>query len=308
MPMLENLAIRLIPTALFVTAALVVFGILRLATVIHRRYVEDPFPTGGLIREPAYTERRQQRALEVDIFWHAVAVPTLLLAWHYAFVRGISGNESANLTDLVMIFAAGVATLAYFIQHLVRRINEKRHLALQTAAEIATGQSINQLMRRGYWVFHDLNLGGQRFQHLIVGPSGVFVVESKAHRVPRKYATSRADRAEANFDGKQLIYPDWTDADPIQAVLKQSQMIGKWLTGRIGEAVAPQPVLALPGWYVQSSDWKRVIVCDPSNPALIIKASKQARLDPTAIRGILENLKKQTRDSTLQIPAPRVPQ
>jgi hypothetical protein len=306
--MLESLAIRLIPTALFVTAALVVFGILRLATVVHRRYGEDSFPTGGLIREPAYTKRRQQRALEVDIFWHSVAVPTLLLAWHYAFVRGLSGNESANLTDLAMIFAAGVATLAYFIQHLVRRINEKRHLALQTAAEIATGQSINQLMRRGYWVFHDVNLGGQRFQHLIVGPGGVFVVESRAHRVPRKYAKSGTDRAEANFDGKQLNYPDWTDADPIQAVLKQSQMLGKWLTGKIGEAVAPQPVLALPGWYVQSSDWKRVIVCDPSNPALIIKASKQARLDPTAIRGILENLKQQTRDSTLQIPAPRVPQ
>ncbi|MDH3714263.1 MAG: NERD domain-containing protein [Gammaproteobacteria bacterium] len=306
--MMETLATKLIPTALFVAAALLVFAILRLTNYIHRRYGGDPFPTDGLIREPAYTKRRRQRALEVDIFWHAVAVPTLLLAWNYSFMRGLSGGQIVDFSGYVLIAAAGGATLAYFIQHLVRLISEKRHLVLQTSAEVATGQSINQLMRRGYWVFHDVVLGKQQIQHLIIGSTGVFVVASKAHRVPRKLVRSKTDRAEANFDGEQLTYPDWVDTDPIQAVLRQSQMLGKWLSGKIGEAVTPQPVLALPGWYVQSSDWKRVIVCDPSNPTLIIKASRQTRLDSTAIRGILENLKKQTRDSALQIPAPQVPQ
>ena len=306
--MMENLATRLLPTAVFVVAALLAFGILRLANGIHRRYGREPFPTDGLIREPAYTKRRRLRILEIDVFWHAIAVPTLILAWYYAYTSGFAGDQTAALTDLTVMFAAGVAALAYFVQHLIRVVNEKRNLALETSAEVATGQSINQLMRRGYWVFHDVLLGGQRIQHLIIGAAGVFVVESKAHRVPRKYARSDTARAQVTFDGRQLTYPDRVDTDPIQAVLRQSRMIGQWLTGKIGEVVAPQPVLALPGWYVQSADWKRVIVCNPTNPAMIIKASTQSRLDATAIREILVNLKQQARDSTLQIPAPRVPQ
>jgi len=304
---MQEIALRLIPTALFVVAALVVFAGLRLAAYLHRRYAQDPFPSDGLMREPAHSKQRRQRALDAAIFWHAVAVPTLLFAWYYAFVGGPAANQQAQLTDFIVIAAAGVAGLGYFIQHLVRLIKERQRLALQTSAEVATGQSINQLMRRGYWVFHDVMLGQHRFQHLIIGPAGVFVVESKAHRRSRR-ATRASARPEAKFDGAQLHYPDWVDSDPIQSVIAQARMIGKWLSGKIGEAVAPQPVLALPGWYVQTSDWKRVVVCNPDNPSLIVNAAKQERLDATAIRAIVQNLKKQTGDTTLQLPASRVPE
>lgn len=306
--MLENVAVKLLPTAVFVVVALMMFAFLKLANVVHRRYGKAPFSADGLIREPAYTKRRRQRALEIDIFWHAIAVPTLVFAWYFASTVRIDNQPRSDLTDFILIFAAGLVALAYFIQRLVRLITEKRHLVVATSAEVATGQYINQLMRYGYWVFHDVSLAGQQLQHLIVGPAGVFVVESKAHRVPRKYLKPDAERAQVNFDGAQLVYPDWTDTDPIQAVLRQSQIIGKWLSSKISDTVTPQPVLALPGWYVQSSDWKRVIACNPSNPAIIVKGSNQARLDATTVREILLSLKQATRDKLLQIPASKVPQ
>jgi len=306
--MMETLATALYPTAYFVVATLMVLVVLKLANDVHRRIGGDVFPSDGLIREPAYTKRRRQRALEVDIFWHAVAVPTLLLAWHYAFLLVVGNPQTVNLAGIVAIVAAGVAALGYLARQLVRQVGEKRRLVLQTSAEVATGQAINQLMRRGYWVFHDLALGKHRIQHLIIGPAGIFVLETKAHRVPRKYRKANAERAEAKFDGVRLIYPDGMDTDPLRGVTSQSRTIGKWLSGKIDEVVAPQPVLALPGWYVHSSDWKNAIVCNPGNPTIIINASKQTRLDSTALRSVLENLKKQTRDTTYPIPAPQVPQ
>jgi hypothetical protein len=240
--MMEILATRLFPTALFVVAALLIFGALRLANALHRRH-GDPFPMGPLTREPAHSKRRRQRALEVDIFWHAIAVPTLLFAWYYALTQSLSANGYGNLTDLIVIVAAGIVAMAYFIQHLVRLVKAERRLALQTSAEVATGQFINQLMRRGYWVFHDIILGERRIQHLIIGPTGVFVVESKAHRVPRKYRKSNTERAEAQFDGSQVIYPDWVDTDPIQAVMIRASGVGKWMTVKSGEPIVPQPVI-----------------------------------------------------------------
>jgi hypothetical protein len=46
--------------------------------------------------------------------------------------------------------------------------------------ELATAQELNQLMRHGYYVFHDLQAENFNIDHIVIGPAGVFAVETKS--------------------------------------------------------------------------------------------------------------------------------
>ena len=58
-----------------------------------------------------------------------------------------------------------------------------RTLKLGYEAEAAAAEELNRLMRHGYWVFHDVP-GDKAFNidHVVVGPNGVFGVETKGAR------------------------------------------------------------------------------------------------------------------------------
>jgi hypothetical protein len=137
-------------------------------------------PATGSLGHPgrsALTQYRRRRAAE----W---AAWTRSLTWRAPLVMaaGLAAGALAAQTGLP---AAGLTSLA--VAALVgwrlrfRPSNQARAWQRGAAGERHTARLLDRLGREGYVVFHDLAMPNSpaNLDHLVLGPSGVFVIDSK---------------------------------------------------------------------------------------------------------------------------------
>lgn len=274
------------PAFQFIGLSLGLFFFIQLATWLSRYRHKHNYKDPGMLREPAHSLRIRLRQRLQLFFWYAFFVPILVVSWYYIFF--ISPIRLSGVAEdfLFTVSVAGLA-IGYFAQRVLVLYTQIWRLRRIINAQTICGQSLNQLMRQGYWVLHDFPLQGGKsiVQHLVVGPAGIFVVETK-DRMPH----AGRKKLAVKFDGKTIHYPGWRDTNPVQRVMSQTAWLNKWLSKQLGEVVGAQMVLALPGWNVQTADWKQAIVCNPRTPKLIINATNQKRLDVTSIREVMAQL------------------
>jgi hypothetical protein len=76
------------------------------------------------------------------------------------------------------------------------------HWALGAEAECAIGELLNELRREGFIVMHDVEQAYEgNIDHIVSGPTGVFMIESKARRYPDD-ALKKARRQAAKLHDK----------------------------------------------------------------------------------------------------------
>ena len=133
------------------------------------------------------------------------------------------------------------------------------HFGLRGEQAVAEKLADPRLAVAGYRIFHDLpaETGEGRkkrrwnVDHVIVGPGGVFVLETKT-RLRRK-ATRNQEEDMVLFDGKRLQYP-WCFDDK---GARQAEANARWVRGLIAkfgpDDLIVRPVVVMPGWYVKSS-------------------------------------------------------
>jgi hypothetical protein len=125
------------------------------------------------------------------------------------------------------------------------------------------------LVPLGCRVFHDLPFDGFNVDHLVISPSGVFVVETKTYSKPINPRTGKADY-KITYDGKRLAFPRKTS---LGNELGQTEFITKkvaeWLSGETGRAVPSRGVLLFPGWFVEVTGNSSLVVANP-NPKFLI--------------------------------------
>ncbi|OQX27409.1 MAG: hypothetical protein BWK80_05445 [Desulfobacteraceae bacterium IS3] len=139
--------------------------------------------------------------------------------------------------------------IAYCIKRFFEYYNKRKKLRLGYDGEVAVGQELNQLMRNGYYVYHDFPANGFNIDHIVIGPAGVFAVETKGRR---KSLTGNA-KAEARvvYDGESLKFPKWTETRPLEQAKNQAEWLARFLAKAVGDHVEVMPVLFLPGWFVE---------------------------------------------------------
>lgn len=116
------------------------------------------------------------------------------------------------------------------------------------AAELATAHGLQSLIPEGLLVFHDLPADGFNIDHVVVGKSVVFAIETKSRKKP---ATTGKASARVRYDGKTLRFPEHVETKPLEQAAHQARWLAEFLTGATGNPVRVIPVLALPGWYVE---------------------------------------------------------
>lgn len=158
-------------------------------------------------------------------------------------------------------FVFTLACVAYLISigyrsyRAYRLIRERRDYRLGLAGERAVADALEELKACGYHVFHDVPAQGAQnpfnLDHVVVGPTGVFAIETKARR--KHAAKDGGDDHKVGFDGDALKWPNGRDPDPV----KQARWNAKWLESlihqRLGRAIAVTPLLAIPGWYTDET-------------------------------------------------------
>jgi hypothetical protein len=175
----------------------------------------------------------------------------------------------------------------------IRRVDQMR---LGYEGELAVGQELNQLVSAGYRVYHDFPADGFNVDHVIIGPTGVFAVETKARR---KLVTGdgRAD-AQVDYTGQILRFPSWADRKTLDQAHRQAQWLSHWLSSAVGESVPVRASVALPGWYVTQTGRGDVLVFNGKRPDTVFPKVRGARLSPEMIQRIAHQVEAKCRDVT----------
>lgn len=247
-----------------------------------------------LLRSPGESLQRRLESLSdnlADAMVFATALPAITLA---VGIGGVPGRSLNSLTAAILgTFALTI--FAFFLARLIRTADEMRKCRLGLLGERAAGEEINQLMRHGCHVFHDVPMEPYgNIDHVIVAPSGVFAVETKTCR--KRKAKDGKREHEVVFDGKALEFPQWRDTASLEQARQQADRLRVMLTKAVGEAVPVVPVLTLPGWFVTSRVNVELKVVNPKQIGTVVLNRRGEKLAPELIERIAYQLERECRD------------
>lgn len=161
---------------------------------------------------------------------------------------------------LPILSALTVASLIWHLATVIFALIKRSQQIAHYHGERIVGEHLKLLIIEGYRVFHDLQFDSFNIDHAVVGPGGVFAIETLV-RQPRK-----ADGASPSvgYDGEYL---KWYKCKPhdeaITRAFERSQALQGWLTGRIPQPLPVIPLLVIPGWKIDGERKGKVNVVNP---------------------------------------------
>lgn len=259
-----------------------------------RRGKRSPL-TGELLRSPGESLRAQIDDLNFDInglLLLPVLLPLALYAYFITLVHFTKGKISSSVLYLFVIILACV--LAFLIWKVSKAFSRRNDLRLGLDAEMAVGQELNQLMRQGCAVYHDFPADNFNIDHIVIGPNGVFAVETKGRAKP----TEKGDKKNWSvvFDGQTLQFPNWTEREYLPQARRQAEWLTKWLSSAVGESVNVRPVLVMPGWWIDQKKPSDVILFNGKNPISWAGTKAKNPLSDAMIQRIAHQIEQKCRD------------
>lgn len=165
----------------------------------------------------------------------------------------------------------------YTLPKIIKIKKQLKSLRLGRDGEKAVGQYLEGLRVSGAKVFHDIQ--GQNFNldHVVIAPSGIYVIETKT------YSKREKGRPVIVFNGKSLRLNNLPENDkPIIQVTAAASWLKSMLKESTGKQFETKPVVVFPGWFVEpTSEAKNsdVWVLNPKALPTFISNSKNSLSD-----------------------------
>lgn len=206
------------------------------------------------------------------------AMENLLVLMCSGAVFGLTVAVSKVGDRLMLAGMGGLIVLgitAVTAPRILRSLRNYWKYQLGFRGERLVGQELDQLLSKGYRVFHDIPFEGFNVDHVAVGAAGVFVVETKARR-KWKVKDLKHPAHMVRYDGNSLTWPSGrADRFGLEQTERNAHTVSEWLSKATGEGVLCQPILTLPGWWVE----RRLV----QRPQVIVLSSKKLhRYFPTS--------------------------
>jgi hypothetical protein len=252
-----------------------------------------------LRRGPGESLRRKIAKMDEDmpIQMSLVSFCPLIAGW----LLLLTINKFGLVASYVAVALAGVILLlgmAGICIWTLRHFKKRRNYLLGYLGERAVAEELEPLMRDGYHVFHDVPSekveGSFNLDHVVVGPTGLFAIETKTRRKGR--AREGFEEHKVFYDGRQLIWPWAEDIHGLKQAQNEAEWLTKWVKQMTGIAIAAKPVLALPGWWVETRALGPVSVQNAKNLSSHIRAKGLRLLDDAQIDLIARQLDVRCRD------------
>jgi hypothetical protein len=190
-----------------------------------------------------------------DLFMWLVVPPALV-------ATSTINLPSSSWIFLVLLILLSMVFTVIVGSKLLRIIRQRGDYRLGFDGERYVGEELNGLLAKGFQVYHDVPFDGFNVDHVLVGPPGVFSVETKTRRKPIGEAGNEKHRGE--FDGARLRWPWGTDTDDLEQAARNAQTLAQWLSGAVADRVLVTAILTLPGWMVdRKTACKSVQVLNP---------------------------------------------
>lgn len=283
----------LLALALYLAAYGLCLGGLWLWRVNRRR--ERPPAAPVLLRGPGESLRWRLQRLDDALLLHAFGAAFLPMG---VFVGGLmlALQLPADERGAVMLgaFVLFLVTLGFCGRWMLQKFTLRRDTHLGLLGEKIVAEALAPLAMEGCRIFHDVPAGPFNLDHVIVGPTGVFALETKTRRAGRARPGRRFD--EIVFDGHQLIFPWGEDTFGLDQAMHRAAWLATWLRDAAGEPLTPVPVLVFPGWNVTTTAaGAEVQVLAPSAiPGLV--RNRPVTVQPAQIEHIARQLEVRCRD------------
>jgi len=105
---------------------------------------------------------------------------------------------------------------------------------------------------------------------VLVGPTGVFVVETKTKRKPLRGGEKQYT---VQFNGEKLDFPNGRDTDALDQIRRNKKMLSQWLSSATGDRVTVEGIVTVPGWFVQRTGQSNIYVLNPKEIRTLVAGS-----------------------------------
>jgi hypothetical protein len=263
----------------------------------HRK--ERPPERFKLLRAPGETQRRRVQQADEDMLFYffVAAFGPLVVAWLFLLIVVRLPKSFAPLGAAfgMLVFFGG---LLFAGNRLFRFLKRRRDDLLGYLGERAVAEYLEPLRAEGFRVFHDVPAEGRRksfnIDHVLIGPPGVSVIETKTRR--KKKGRAGYEEHVVVYDGQRLIWPWGEDRCGIDQVGAQADWLREFIEKRTGLRVDPKPIVAFPGWYVIERVISTFRVTSHKLVASIVRDWKPQPLTPQQIDLISRQLDERCRD------------
>ena len=165
----------------------------------------------------------------------------------------LTGVEPLTGPDLFALPVLALVLLSIPTFAMIRYCRERQACRHKLDAELTVGREINLLLRDGFYVFHDVPEGSGNVDHVVVGLSGVFAVESVGRPVP-DLGRGFID-AKVIYDGENLFFPpkNVRESEAVKQSRRQAIAMERWLGDALGWSVqVDRPWLCRAGLWKES--------------------------------------------------------
>lgn len=234
-----------------------------------------------------------QEYIDDQIYDHIIA--PFILALFGIVLAGLEWwNYFYPYPPLPILYSiVSVSLIAYAAIMFWRAWPRLRALKQARDGEKVVGQYLDALREQGFRILHDVVGEGFNIDHVIVGPPGVFTIETKT--------ISKLVRGDAkiSFDGQSISIAGFQpDRNPVTQAKAQARWLKDLIAQSTGRTVEVWPVVVYPGWYVEHAQGahREIWVLNPKGlPSFL--AQEPNRLTPEDVQLVTYHLSQYVRQT-----------
>ena len=289
------LPLTFIPAILLFFTIGILFSVIWILKAYHRhKKRRSPF-TNKFLRGPGQSLIEKRDDINEELFSYLAMMIVMPILFYAFYISDLYIQNRPLSLNLALVYtAAGLLIIGYLIFKMVRLFNLRRITRLGYEGEVAAGQELNQMMLQGHHVYHDFVADKFNIDHVVVGPAGVFAVETKARAKPT--SDNRSADAKVTYDGKCLHFPKWKEVKPLEQAKAQAVWLERWLSSATGEKTQVRPVVTLPGWFITRTSSDGILVINPKQFIGIAKPINGNTLDERRIKSIVHQIDQRCRN------------
>lgn len=194
--------------------------------------------------------KRMQIFDGIEMLMMLTAVMGIFTAWEWVrWFREIPPNPigSSILFGILCVVV---------VMRIARNIRSLKNYSLGLMGERHVAEMLEELKVHGYYVIHDVSCGRMNIDHVLVGPGGIFTIETKmARKKPGEFGEIVHSDKGVFMNGKS----GWCSKALWEAE-KETEYLHGILTQTGDGNVRIQPIVVYPGWFVKDDCRRNVWV------------------------------------------------